>query len=62
MPLRAISHLVERELVDRYRDAARAVHPTSDYRFLIVGPRAPYSFCGDFIDGRRTWIEAGGLT
>jgi hypothetical protein len=44
MPFRAISHLVERELVDRYRDAARAVHPTSDYRFLIVGPRAPYSF------------------
>lgn len=44
MPFRAISHLVDRELVDPYREAARAVHPTSDYRFLIVGPRAPYSF------------------
>jgi hypothetical protein len=44
MPMRAISHLVPRELVDRYRDAVRTVHPTSDYRCLVVGPRAPYSF------------------
>lgn len=44
MPFRAISHLVEREAVDPYRDAIRLVHPTADYRFLVVGPRAPYSF------------------
>jgi hypothetical protein len=44
MPFRAISHLVERELVAPYRAAVRAVHPTRDYRFLVVGPRAPYSF------------------
>lgn len=44
MPFRAISHLVERTAVDPYRDAVRGVHPTSDYRFLVVGPRAPYSF------------------
>lgn len=44
MPMRAISHLIAREVVDRYRDAVRSVHPTSDYRFLVVGPRAPYSF------------------
>ena len=44
MPMRAISHLISREVVDRYRDAVRSVHPTGDYRFLVVGPRAPYSF------------------
>src|SRR5262249_7349422 len=44
MPMRAISHLVSRDVVDGYRDAVRAVHPTTDYRFLVVGPRAPYSF------------------
>ncbi len=44
MPMRAISHLIPRDLIDRYRDAVRAVHPTTDYRFLVVGPRAPYSF------------------
>jgi len=44
MPMRAISHLISREVVDRYRDAVRSVHPTNDFRFLIVGPRAPYSF------------------
>jgi hypothetical protein len=44
MPMRAISHLVPRDVIDRYRDAVQAVHPTTDYRFLVVGPRAPYSF------------------
>lgn len=44
MPMRSISHLIERQVVDRYREAVRGVHPTADYRFLVVGPRAPYSF------------------
>jgi hypothetical protein len=44
MPMRSISHLISREVVDRYRDAVRSVHPGNDYRFLVVGPRAPYSF------------------
>jgi hypothetical protein len=44
MPMRAISHLVARDVVDRYRESVGAVHPTADYRFLVVGPRAPYSF------------------
>ena len=44
MPMRAISHLVRRDVIDSYRDAVGAVHPTTDYRFLVVGPRAPYSF------------------
>jgi GNAT superfamily N-acetyltransferase len=44
MPMRAISHLIARDVVDRYSESVRAVHPTADYRFLVVGPRAPYSF------------------
>jgi hypothetical protein len=44
MPMRAISHLVARERVEPYRASVRGVHPTADYRFLVVGPRAPYSF------------------
>jgi hypothetical protein len=44
MPMRAVSHLIPRDVIDRYREAVRAVHPTADYRFLVVGPRAPYSF------------------
>jgi hypothetical protein len=45
MPLRTISHLVAREKVDAYRAAAAAVHGGSEYRILLIGPRAPYSFC-----------------
>jgi hypothetical protein len=44
MPIRAISHLISRESIDGYRDSVRMVHPTADFRFLVVGPRAPYSF------------------
>jgi len=44
MPMRAVSHLIPRDVIDRYREAVRGVHPTADYRFLVVGPRAPYSF------------------
>ncbi|HEX4684945.1 MAG TPA: GvpL/GvpF family gas vesicle protein [Gemmatimonadaceae bacterium] len=46
MPLRTISHLVARDLVDAYRNALAAVKAGSEFRFLVVGPRAPYSFCG----------------
>jgi hypothetical protein len=51
MPMRAISHLVARERVEPYREAVRSVHPTADYRFIIVGPRAPYSFASIASDG-----------
>ena len=44
MPMRAISHLIARDLVDRYRESLAAVLMTGDYRFIVVGPRAPYSF------------------
>jgi hypothetical protein len=45
MPFRTISHLVSREVVEQYSAAARSVMPSGDLRFLVVGPRAPYSFC-----------------
>lgn len=45
MPFRTISHLVAREVVEQYAAAARTVRPSAGLRFLIVGPRAPYSFC-----------------
>lgn len=41
---RTISHLVAREEVDQYRTAIDEVRPPSDSRFIVVGPRAPYSF------------------
>ena len=44
MPMRAISHLIARDLVDRYRESLGAVLPGGDFRFIVVGPRAPYSF------------------
>jgi hypothetical protein len=45
MPLRTISHLVRREDVAAYRDAIARVPKADDYRVLLIGPRAPYSFC-----------------
>jgi hypothetical protein len=44
MPLRTISHLVRREDVAAYRDAIERVNSSGDYRLLLIGPRAPYSF------------------
>jgi len=45
LPLRTISHLVSRSDVANYKQAAFTVPSTSDLRFLVIGPRAPYSFC-----------------
>jgi hypothetical protein len=45
MPLRTISHLVARDDVDRYKEAVGAVLSGRDFQFLVIGPRAPYSFC-----------------
>jgi hypothetical protein len=44
MPLRTISHLVSREDLPRYRAAVDSVHGNGEFRFLVIGPRAPYSF------------------
>ena len=45
LPLRTISHLIARDDVERYQAAVRAVEGTGEFRFLVIGPRAPYSFC-----------------
>lgn len=45
LPLRTISHLVPRSDIANYKAAAATVASTSELRFLVIGPRAPYSFC-----------------
>jgi hypothetical protein len=44
MPLRTISHLVAREAVAAYKTAVSTVEAGGELRFLLIGPRAPYSF------------------
>lgn len=39
------SHLVDRGASEAYRAAVAGVETGSDLRVLVVGPRAPYSFC-----------------
>jgi gas vesicle protein GvpL/GvpF len=53
LPLRTISHLVAREDLDDYREAIGAVDGGSEFRFLVIGPRAPYSFCALKSDGGK---------
>ena len=45
LPLRTISHLVARGSIRQYRRAIAEVKPDGEFRFLLIGPRAPYSFC-----------------
>ena len=45
MPMLTLSHLVRRSDVDRYRAAISEVKTGPELRFLLIGPRAPYSFC-----------------
>jgi hypothetical protein len=45
MPLRTISHLIVRDDVDDYRRAVGAVERGREFQVLMIGPRAPYSFC-----------------
>lgn len=44
LPLRTISHLVARRDVDEFRKTATRVEGGAESRFLLIGPRAPYSF------------------
>jgi len=44
MPLRTISHLVARADIARYKEAVASVEAGRESRFLVIGPRAPYSF------------------
>lgn len=43
-PFRTISHLIEREDVAAYTEAARAAQMPAECRMLVIGPRAPYTF------------------
>jgi hypothetical protein len=45
LPFRTISHLIAREAVAEYKAAVAEVPADLEFRFLLVGPRAPYSFC-----------------
>ncbi len=45
LPLRTISHLIAREAHEDYQTALAGVESGSEVRFLVIGPRAPYSFC-----------------
>jgi gas vesicle protein GvpL/GvpF len=44
LPLRTISHLVARNDVSDYKSAVTSVEAGGELRFLLIGPRAPYSF------------------
>lgn len=44
MPLRTISHLVSRDDLAKYNEAISAVRSGREFRVLVIGPRAPYSF------------------
>lgn len=46
LPVRTISHLISREMVEQYKEVVGAVRSGAEFRFLVIGPRAPYSFCG----------------
>ena len=45
LPMLTVSHLIARDAVEEYRSAAKTVPPGQELRLLIIGPRAPYSFC-----------------
>ncbi len=46
MPMLTLSHLIRRDDVDAYREAISSVKSGPELRYLLIGPRAPYSFCG----------------
>jgi hypothetical protein len=41
----SLAHLVNRSRVEEYRSAVAAVPPDREWRLLVTGPHAPYSFC-----------------
>jgi len=44
LPLRTISHLIARRDVARYKEAVSSVQTSREFRYLVIGPRAPYHF------------------
>ena len=51
LPLQTLSQLVARPRVEEYQRAVNAVESGREFRFLVIGPRAPYSFCSLGGDG-----------
>lgn len=45
LPMLTVSHLVSRDTAEAYRKAIEAVESGAELRVLVIGPRAPYSFC-----------------
>jgi len=45
LPFKTISHLIAREAIEEYKRAVAEVPSDLEFRFLLIGPRAPYSFC-----------------
>jgi len=45
IPLRTISHLIARDDVGEFRRSVARVERGREFQFLVIGPRAPYSFC-----------------
>ena len=45
MLLQTLSQLIARPRVEDYQRAVNTVESGREYRFLVIGPRAPYSFC-----------------
>lgn len=45
LPMLTVSHLIGRVAIDEYRTTAQAVPTGAELRLLVIGPRAPYSFC-----------------
>ncbi len=53
-----VAHLVPRESVSRYREIVRGHTAPTDFRLVIAGPRAPYSFADDGTTGTDGTILA----
>ena len=43
----SVAHLVPLERVEIYRDAVSRLEPGAGFRYVIAGPRGPYSFTGE---------------
>jgi hypothetical protein len=51
LPLQTVSQLLARPRIEEYQRAVNAVESGREFRFLVIGPRAPYSFCSLGADG-----------
>lgn len=51
MLLQTLSQLIARPRLEEYQRAVNTVESGREFRFLVIGPRAPYSFCSLGGDG-----------